>query len=329
MKMRTITLMAGILLLASGALLAQNPNPNPNPQPAPALPANSSTTQTKNCPGAGANCEGDCIFTVSIISQAGANCAANRVDVTFQANSTAPNCVADFNRASDGNISYVLCSGETCTLDETYFPDNTFWPPYTEGDGLPKPAGKDSLSQACRAAIDLRVPAGAGPPPLSLFSYRFKGVSSVDPNFDMETICSCGGGTVLDTIKVRVTAVDAEVVDDTEDGRGGGTGDGTGNKTGSAGEAEMFAHGSTFVVSNIYPNPASSELNVVFQALEASHVQVIVHDQMGKQVKQSIEMLDIGDNLYTLDVTDLQDGFYFMTLIGPYGDKVVLKFIHR
>ena len=78
-----------------------------------------------------------------------------------------------------------------------------------------------------------------------------------------------------------------------------------------------------------YPNPASDELNVVFQAYQAGHIQIAVHNQLGQEVHRQIKMIEVGDNRYTLNVRDLKDGFYFMTVIGPYNEKLVLKFIHR
>lgn len=316
--------MAGSLLLAGNAF--GQVTTGPTPVPAPTLPPNSSTTTTMNCPGNIPACEGDCIFTISVISQAGDSCEANRVDITFQANSTGTSCTADFDRASGGDVEYELCDGEKCKLDDSHFPDNSFWPPYVEGDGRPKPPGKDSLSQACFDAISIRL-LSAGPP-FSLFSYRLKGIKSVDPDFGMNTYCYCNGDTIQDTIIVKVDTVKAEVVDQSEDKVV--TGDGKNGKFGGdQAESGNFAETSSFAISNIYPNPASDELNVVFQSFEAAHVQVVIHNQMGQQVKHSIEMLDIGDNLFTLDVSELKNGFYYMTAIGQNGDKVVMKFIHR
>ena len=329
MQVKNFTLLVGLLFLASSTLFAQigNPccNPAPTPTPAPTLPPTSSTTTTVNCPTNAAGCDGDCIFTVTISSEAGDSCEANRVDVTFSANSTGANCTADYDRAAGGGeISYTLCSGEDCSLDEDNFPDGSFWPPYVNGDSIP--AGKDSISQACRDAIDI----GGRPPgpPYSLFWYRFTGVSSVDPDFGIQTLCYCNGDTTVDTIIVKVDTVKAEVVETTGgDDRGGEGGDVTGGNRKT--HEGPFAQGSSFVVSNIFPNPTSDNLNVVFQAYEASHVTILVHDQLGKRVKETIKMLDVGDNLFTLDVTDLKQGFYYMTLIGSYDDKVVLKFIHN
>lgn len=328
MQVKCFTLLVGLLFLTGSSLMAQtgsNPNPNPSPTPAPGLPKTTSTTTTLNCPTNDPGCIGDCIFTVTVSSQAGDSCEDNRVDVTFSANSTGTNCVADYDRASSGEITFTLCDGETCSLDEDNFPDDSFWPPYVHGDSIP--AGKDSITQACRDAISI----GGRPPgpPYSLFYYRFIGVSTVDPDFGIRALCYCSGDTIIDTITVEVDTVSAQVVD--RSNSGSETGGGSGDVTGGNGKwnGGPFAEASTFVVSNVYPNPASDELNVVFQAFEASHVTVLVHDQLGKRVRETIQMLDVGDNLFTLDVTTLKQGFYYMTLIGPYDEKVVMKFVHR
>ncbi len=341
MKSRILPVLTGLFLLVGTTLMAQpggSPTTNPNPAPAPAgLPANSATTKILNCP-TGPDCEGDCIFTVTISSQAGAKCEDNRVDVNLQANSTGKKCVADYERSSEGGIEFTICGGEKCKLDENTFPDNSFWPPYIEGDGRPKKAGKDSLSKACADAIGLTTDPPLGPgagPPFQRITYRFKGVSSVNPDFGMKTDCKCNNKVVRDTIVVQVTEVDAEVIedggrpgDDTKPGEGGRGGGSTDTGSGKQ-HSGNFADAETFSVSNIYPNPATDELNVVFQTRESAYLQVFVHDQVGQQVWQSLELIQEGDNLFTLDVRELKGGFYFMTVIAPDGEKVVMKFIHK
>lgn len=75
---------------------------------------------------------------------------------------------------------------------------------------------------------------------------------------------------------------------------------------------------------NVYPNPASDELNVVFDANSASSVELT--DLTGKVV--SVQTSKIGANTISFDVANVNAGVYFVTIKNAAGNtakKVIIK----
>lgn len=72
---------------------------------------------------------------------------------------------------------------------------------------------------------------------------------------------------------------------------------------------------------NIYPNPATSFLNVDFTA-EAQNVNVKVVDMSGKVLYNDIFSHNGGSQIYKVPVSDLASGIYFLHLQTPTGQSI-------
>lgn len=76
---------------------------------------------------------------------------------------------------------------------------------------------------------------------------------------------------------------------------------------------------------NIYPNPASENLNVSFKA-GAQKITASVVDMAGKVVLTDQFNHENGEGIYTIPVNSLSNGIYFLNLQTKTG-KVTYKFI--
>lgn len=72
---------------------------------------------------------------------------------------------------------------------------------------------------------------------------------------------------------------------------------------------------------NIYPNPASEQLNISFSAKKQNQYYIRVYDMNGKMVKNSTYKAMIGDNIIRTDISVLRDGNYIVRLED---DKTVI-----
>lgn len=72
---------------------------------------------------------------------------------------------------------------------------------------------------------------------------------------------------------------------------------------------------------NAFPNPAQNELNLQFNLLESSEIQVLVYDVLGQAVK-SIPAANYGTGINNLQINtaDLSNGVYVVTLRTDEGD---------
>ncbi|MBN4081841.1 T9SS type A sorting domain-containing protein, partial [bacterium AH-315-C07] len=78
----------------------------------------------------------------------------------------------------------------------------------------------------------------------------------------------------------------------------------------------------------MYPNPVTDQLNISFDLLEATNVQLSIYNINGQIIKHSdIGRRNPGDNQLTQDVTDLPAGTYFVVLNSPDGNLGTSKFI--
>ena len=66
----------------------------------------------------------------------------------------------------------------------------------------------------------------------------------------------------------------------------------------------------------VYPNPASSNLNVAISAKEEMNVTVEMVDMNGRVVASRSEQLTNGENLASFDVSNLANGLYFVRVAG-------------
>ena len=90
-------------------------------------------------------------------------------------------------------------------------------------------------------------------------------------------------------------------------------------------DADLQSTGSVSVNSlKVYPNPATDQLNVAFDATSASSVQLT--DLTGKVV--SVQTSKIGANTLSFDVANVNAGVYFVTIKNAAGNtaqKVIIK----
>ncbi|MEM1124154.1 MAG: T9SS type A sorting domain-containing protein, partial [Bacteroidota bacterium] len=78
----------------------------------------------------------------------------------------------------------------------------------------------------------------------------------------------------------------------------------------------------------VYPNPFQESLNINLQLKTATKVNLVVYDQLGKQVAVIAEGVDLasGQHAFTFSGKDLVGGIYFLTM-NTATERVVKKFI--
>ena len=83
-------------------------------------------------------------------------------------------------------------------------------------------------------------------------------------------------------------------------------------------------------LSNIYPNPAKSSVNVVLTAVSATKVSLVVTDLAGKPVLRQAAQLAIGNNNLSLNVNTLPSGSYIIKAVSAEnGQTAVCKFVKQ
>jgi len=85
----------------------------------------------------------------------------------------------------------------------------------------------------------------------------------------------------------------------------------------------------TGTLLQIYPNPASTILHVVYSAVNTGTVAMSIFDAGGRRLMN--EVADKQQELLTQDiaVNNLSPGIYFLELILPYGQQVTQTFIKQ
>jgi len=76
-------------------------------------------------------------------------------------------------------------------------------------------------------------------------------------------------------------------------------------------------------IIDIYPNPAVSNVNIGYTVATDTEAVLTVHDVAGRLLISYAELAQAGINNTTLDVEELSDGIYFMTI--KTGDSIVTK----
>lgn len=80
----------------------------------------------------------------------------------------------------------------------------------------------------------------------------------------------------------------------------------------------------------MYPNPANAELTIDFVAAQSAITVINVYDIAGKLVKNiANEKFAAGNNTVVTDITDLQNGFYFVNVESLQGTKTVRLLISK
>jgi hypothetical protein len=77
---------------------------------------------------------------------------------------------------------------------------------------------------------------------------------------------------------------------------------------------------------SVYPNPATSEINLRFSAATASTAVIRLNDAVGKEILNMEIVTTEGENNYRIDVNDLPRGIYFASLFN-HNEKQMVKVI--
>jgi hypothetical protein len=75
----------------------------------------------------------------------------------------------------------------------------------------------------------------------------------------------------------------------------------------------------------LYPNPATSKINVLFDMTELQTINYVITDITGKEVKAGT-FSNIGSDIYPIEVDNLLSGMYFMTCKFDKGGVITQKF---
>ncbi|WP_018613801.1 T9SS-dependent choice-of-anchor J family protein [Segetibacter koreensis] len=85
-----------------------------------------------------------------------------------------------------------------------------------------------------------------------------------------------------------------------------------------------------FALSNLYPNPAKSFVNVIITAPTATKVSIIVTDLAGRPVMQQAGQLASGENNISLNINNLPYGSYILKAVSADGNQTsVSKFVKQ
>ena len=71
----------------------------------------------------------------------------------------------------------------------------------------------------------------------------------------------------------------------------------------------------TLEIGGLFPNPASTLINVIIETPKRDDVTIVMRDMSGKTVKQQLVNVDIGSNTVAVDVANLASGSYLIKLL--------------
>ena len=78
---------------------------------------------------------------------------------------------------------------------------------------------------------------------------------------------------------------------------------------------------------NLYPNPASGDINIDYSLNSNADVNITIYDLSGRIVDFQFAFGSTGDNRERVDVTKLQPGMYILELSANKKEKVISRFI--
>lgn len=78
---------------------------------------------------------------------------------------------------------------------------------------------------------------------------------------------------------------------------------------------------------NIYPNPASSTMNINYSLISNADVNVTIYDLSGRIVDFQLAYGLAGNNQESINVSELQPGMYILELTANKKDKIISRFI--
>jgi hypothetical protein len=79
---------------------------------------------------------------------------------------------------------------------------------------------------------------------------------------------------------------------------------------------------------NIYPNPATNELNIAFNSLQNQEINIQLYDVKGTPVYQETMQNFIGNYTNNIDLSNFSKGVYFIRIVNnqeTYTDKIVIE----
>jgi len=131
------------------------------------------------------------------------------------------------------------------------------------------------------------------------------------------------------TVSFNITAVAATATTDTLATR-------VGNKLATASDSAAAAASAsdslkaaaTNSALSLFPNPASSQINLSYTSSAAQHnVNVLIYDMLGRVMQKKITDFQAGPNTLTLSLGNLPDGNYMLVLQAPHGALVSRRFV--
>jgi len=71
----------------------------------------------------------------------------------------------------------------------------------------------------------------------------------------------------------------------------------------------------------LYPNPATDEINLLVSSLRNETMSYRIYDNSGRFVRQAAKPVSSGSNNFSIDISKLSSGGYYLVLQGSSGDK--------
>jgi D-alanyl-D-alanine carboxypeptidase len=65
---------------------------------------------------------------------------------------------------------------------------------------------------------------------------------------------------------------------------------------------------------SVFPNPAHETINLKFSSSETKKIEIGIFNQFGKAVRENLKYSSAGDDTYSIDVSDLSSGIYYLHL---------------
>jgi hypothetical protein len=88
--------------------------------------------------------------------------------------------------------------------------------------------------------------------------------------------------------------------------------------------------GLQMTISGLYPNPATTRINVLLEATNREKVTLVVSDMSGKVVSQTVAEVQTGNNTIPMEISTLANGTYTVKLVCAAGcENVVSKFVKQ
>lgn len=84
-----------------------------------------------------------------------------------------------------------------------------------------------------------------------------------------------------------------------------------------------------FALSNVYPNPAKSTVNIILNLPAANKADIIITDIAGKPIMRQPAQLAAGNNNLSLDVNKLPSGSYVIKVMCANGETAISKFVKQ